>query len=63
MTSFFCFQPIQKRFSMNYLDLMEAHNPRSWRNTMTNGPNAKQPAEKRFSMNYLDLVDPKDPVR
>jgi hypothetical protein len=56
---------------MNYLDLIEANNPRSWKNTMPNNNNNnqnnnninKKNQEKRFSMNYLDLVDPKDPVR
>ena len=51
---------LQKRFSMNYLDLVEPQNPRSWQNTIT-VPASKQ--QKRFSMNYLDLVDPKDPIR
>ena len=50
--------PLAKRFSMNYQDLVDPANPKSWRNTMPDGSGGggRSTAEKRFSMNFQDVI-------
>ena len=44
---------------MNYQDLVDPNNPKSWQNTM--GDNKKASPSKRFSMNFMDTLGEQDP--